>query len=282
MENEKINGHIYLVTSEDTGKKYVGQTRSHVFNNGKYRPYGVIGRWKKHVSAALTGGSQPLHQDIRKFGPERFKVELLKHVLVEELDEQETSAILWLDTLSPNGYNVQEGGNVTSKKGIPKDVQGRDKKRKRKYEEEEVEKASIHEVEGVAPKVIVFFQTPSKKTIREMPRTTFSAQFGREEAMNKAFEFAREYTDNVDFSKNHEDRKNEAASSMDEEILGAVIRKKGSRYVVWFKTPTKSTTRTMKMFTFHLNKSKEDDTWDRVCDRAVEFARQYTKEIDVK
>ena len=49
-ESHKIIGEIYKITNLITNKMYIGQTRSHYLNNGKYRPFGHIGRFKSHIS----------------------------------------------------------------------------------------------------------------------------------------------------------------------------------------------------------------------------------------
>ena len=49
-EAHKIIGEIYKITNLITNKMYIGQTRSHYLNNGKYRPFGHMGRFKSHIS----------------------------------------------------------------------------------------------------------------------------------------------------------------------------------------------------------------------------------------
>ena len=53
-EKDKIIGHIYKITNIIEQKHYIGQTRSHRLNKGKYRPFGYYGRFKDHISEAIN------------------------------------------------------------------------------------------------------------------------------------------------------------------------------------------------------------------------------------
>ena len=44
-EFDKVRGEVYRITNAVTGKSYIGQTRSHRLNRGKYRPFGYMGRF---------------------------------------------------------------------------------------------------------------------------------------------------------------------------------------------------------------------------------------------
>lgn len=49
-EVHKIIGEIYKITNLLNNKMYIGQTRSHYLNRGKYRPFGFIKRFQSHFS----------------------------------------------------------------------------------------------------------------------------------------------------------------------------------------------------------------------------------------
>lgn len=94
---------IYLRTNLINGKQYVGQT-----NNFKNREYD----WKcikaiyanKHLSNARN-----------KYGLENWKVEILKECETQdELNKWEKYYINELNTKTPNGYNLTDGGNGIS------------------------------------------------------------------------------------------------------------------------------------------------------------------------
>jgi group I intron endonuclease len=117
-EKDKVVGQIYKMTNIITNKCYVGQTVSHRKNNNKYRPFGIMGRFKDHVSEAINNTKQGctyLNNSIRKRGKGSFIVELLETCPVDLLDERETYYIQNLNTLYPNGYNLIESNHEFSK-----------------------------------------------------------------------------------------------------------------------------------------------------------------------
>jgi len=110
----KITGEIYKITNLITNKMYIGQTRSHYLNKGKYRPFGHIGRFKKHLNEAsrinFKCSCRYLNSTINKYGDANFKCELITTCHINELDYYETKYISELDTKYPNGYNLTNGG----------------------------------------------------------------------------------------------------------------------------------------------------------------------------
>jgi hypothetical protein len=112
-EFHKVEGEIYKISNLVTGKSYVGQTRSHRLNHGKYRPFGHLGRFRDHVSEANSNKpnqSRYLNSSILKYGTSNFVCEKLITCKVEELDEYEIKYILEFNTKFPNGYNLTDGG----------------------------------------------------------------------------------------------------------------------------------------------------------------------------
>jgi group I intron endonuclease len=90
---------VYIVTNKINGKKYVGQT-SQSMNN----------RWKRHLS--VRSGCLALHSAIVKYGPENFESKILVIVGTKwEMDLYERALIVLLDTKSPQGYNLTDGGD---------------------------------------------------------------------------------------------------------------------------------------------------------------------------
>lgn len=117
-EADKITGQIYLITNTETNKCYVGQVRSHRKNKGKYRPFGYNGRFNDHVSEAINNTKKKqctyLNNSIRKYGKEKFKVELLETCETSIIDEREQFYVNDKNTLYPNGYNLTKGGKTSS------------------------------------------------------------------------------------------------------------------------------------------------------------------------
>ena len=103
---------IYQIVNIITKKKYVGQAVSHILNHKKYRPYGMNGRFKCHISEAYSNKkkqSKYLNASIKKYGPTNFKVYLIEYCSINEASEKEFHYINKLNTLSPNGYNLYNG-----------------------------------------------------------------------------------------------------------------------------------------------------------------------------
>lgn len=96
---------IYVITNNVNGKQYVGQTRC-----------GVAERWRKHwrLAESNKGACRALAEAIRKYGKESFLVDVIQELPLDatqqEIDAAEQAAIRDLGTLSPNGYNLEEGG----------------------------------------------------------------------------------------------------------------------------------------------------------------------------
>ena len=113
-EAHKIIGEVYKITNLITNKMYIGQTRSHYLNNGKYRPFGHMGRFKKHLNEAsrinVNCSCRYLNSTINKYGATNFKCELITTCNINELDYYEIKYISELDTKYPNGYNLTNGG----------------------------------------------------------------------------------------------------------------------------------------------------------------------------
>jgi hypothetical protein len=112
--SDYILGIIYKITNKKTGKMYIGQTMSHKMNNGKYRPFEEVGRFKQHISDALKNTKKKqcsyLNNSIRKYGKDAFEVELLEYCLPSEKNNAEIENIERYNTVFPNGYNLTKGG----------------------------------------------------------------------------------------------------------------------------------------------------------------------------
>lgn len=112
------NKGIYLYTNLINGKQYVGQSTD------------LQHRKNAHKSCAFNPNSNDynsmLHRAFRKYGLENFKYE----ILVEGIDDISILNILeeyyikLFNTKTPNGYNVLDGGNNSSR---PKDKEWRKK-----------------------------------------------------------------------------------------------------------------------------------------------------------
>lgn len=92
-------GRIYKISNNFNTHAYVGQTWSTLAK-----------RFKEHARRA---GAPKLHNSIVKHGPSNFKIELLweDECTQVELDAKESFFIKELITMSPDGYNLKEGGS---------------------------------------------------------------------------------------------------------------------------------------------------------------------------
>lgn len=108
-----VQGEIYLARNKINGKPYIGQTRTHIMNHGKYRPFGSHKRWVQHVSEAIgeyKHQSAKLNNAIRKYGSNAFEIIVLETCPIECLNELEKMYINEFDSVN-NGYNLTFGGD---------------------------------------------------------------------------------------------------------------------------------------------------------------------------
>jgi group I intron endonuclease len=120
---EKVFGIIYKITNIEENKIYIGQTHSHRLNRKKYRPFGVEGRFKDHISKAIKNTTKTqssyLANAIRKYTPEKFKFEVVEYCAKEDLDDREKYYIKETNSIYPNGYNLTPGGKTARHKDVP-------------------------------------------------------------------------------------------------------------------------------------------------------------------
>lgn len=96
--------YIYILTNQINGMQYVGQSIRHPLSSG--------GRIYMHFTLRNTTCYR-IHNAIKKYGKENFDYEILyyPYACQDALNHIEQSFIKSLNTLSPNGYNLQQGGN---------------------------------------------------------------------------------------------------------------------------------------------------------------------------
>lgn len=98
---------IYRALNRVTGKSYVGQTRRPLYERR-------AGHYCRAKNSPEAGGV--FAAAIRKYGRDAFEWEVLEVVQSEadldeaDLDEAERRWIAELNTVSPNGYNLEPGG----------------------------------------------------------------------------------------------------------------------------------------------------------------------------
>lgn len=87
---------IYKITNKINNKSYIGQS-----NNPK-------ARWGDHINGSGQNAISLIHRAIEKYGKQNFSFEIIGWF--EDYNEQEKYYIKYYNTLAPNGYNIQPGG----------------------------------------------------------------------------------------------------------------------------------------------------------------------------
>lgn len=89
---------IYKITNKINGKVYIGQTICSLKT-----------RWRQHCNTDIPTA---IHSAIKKYGRDMFTVEQIDTACDrDELDVKEVYWIKFYNSLSPNGYNLETGGN---------------------------------------------------------------------------------------------------------------------------------------------------------------------------
>lgn len=99
-----MQGFIYKITNEINDKVYVGQTRKSLEQ-----------RFKKHISDCIhLNESRPLYNAMRKYGIDKFHIELIEECPEEELNDKER---YWIEKYNSYhcGYNATLGGDGNKK-----------------------------------------------------------------------------------------------------------------------------------------------------------------------
>ena len=93
-----MNKAIYKITNKINGKVYIGQT---IHPNR---------RWMEHKQKARHGQDKYLiHLAINKYGEENFTFEIIEWT--KDFNNEEKRLIKEYNSITPNGYNISEGGD---------------------------------------------------------------------------------------------------------------------------------------------------------------------------
>lgn len=97
MHQVRLEKAIYKITNMINGKSYIGQSV-----NPEHRFIAHISRSKDDTD------NSPLHAAIKKYGKQNFTLEIIEWT--SDYNKREKELIQEYGTLSPNGYNIAEGG----------------------------------------------------------------------------------------------------------------------------------------------------------------------------
>lgn len=112
-------GYIYSIKNSSNNKLYVGLTIQTLEK-----------RFASHKGTAFRGDTL-LHRAMLKYGIDNFSIDLIEEVADGQLSEREKFWIAKLDTLKPNGYNINPGGagvlrhSIETKQKISNTLKGR-------------------------------------------------------------------------------------------------------------------------------------------------------------
>jgi len=91
---------IYKITNMKNNKSYIGQSSN------------IDLRWITHIIDSINNTEYSLiDKAIHSLGNYNFKIEILEECPIEQLNEKEKYYIQKYNTIYPNGYNKQLGGN---------------------------------------------------------------------------------------------------------------------------------------------------------------------------
>jgi group I intron endonuclease len=91
-------GYIYKITHKESKKSYIGQTVKDLEE-----------RWREHLKK--TSNCRYLSHALKKYGKDAFEFKLICVCFDEDLNWYEIDYMKKYNTISPNGYNLREGGN---------------------------------------------------------------------------------------------------------------------------------------------------------------------------
>jgi group I intron endonuclease len=113
-------GYIYLVTNKITGKHYVGQTLQTDINT----------RWNQHKRLCTAMLGRCILSAYQKYGINNFDFKIICICFDTACNELEEYYINKFNTLAPNGYNLQTGGNNSKHSEETKALMSRNRKGK--------------------------------------------------------------------------------------------------------------------------------------------------------
>ena len=94
-------GYIYLLTNKITNKKYIGQTMCKDINS----------RWNTYKKLIKCSIGRYLYNAFIKYGISNFKFQIVCICFDQDCNKYEEEYIEYYNTIVPNGYNLQSGGN---------------------------------------------------------------------------------------------------------------------------------------------------------------------------
>lgn len=102
-------GYIYKIWNDENEKVYIGETLASIEQ-----------RWQGHLYSARAGENH-LYRAMRKYGIDKFHIEVIEEVSNDRLYEREKYWIKYYDSVQ-NGYNIRLGGEGNQSCDLPQTV----------------------------------------------------------------------------------------------------------------------------------------------------------------
>lgn len=188
-------GVIYLRTNNINGKQYVGQAKN--FKNRE-------NAWK---SIDWRYANQLLTEDRNKYGINNWSVKILEECDDSKLDELERFWIGQLNTIYPNGYNINEGGSIgfkctdSTKKKISEANKGENNFWFGKHRSEKLKKQVSDKMKGIPKSEETkkkmsensakywLGKTPSEETKRKLSNALMGRFINRKDKSKKVYQY---------------------------------------------------------------------------------------------
>ena len=119
-ELNDVYGIIYRIYCIPENKSYIGQTFSHCYSRKYICKSGILTRCKHHYNDRTleVNKDKPLYTALTKYSPDQFIIyeeEQLFNTSIGLINQKEGEYMIKYNTLSPNGYNIEETGKKYSK-----------------------------------------------------------------------------------------------------------------------------------------------------------------------
>lgn len=147
---------VYSIVNKINGKTYIGQTSG-----------SLKARWTKHCSE--NSHCLLLKNAIAKYGKDNFELSIL-HESNGSVDELERLEIIATNSIYPNGYNLQSGGNRPIHNALTKTKIGKAQlgRKRSKQVRENMSKAALGRVISEQQKIAISNTLLSKLNVRRV------------------------------------------------------------------------------------------------------------------
>jgi hypothetical protein len=120
VELNEVYAIIYRIYCIPEKKSYIGQTYSHEYSRLTLIKKNILTRCKHHYNDKCleVNKNKPLYVALTKYSAEQFIVyeeERLYNKDIADINQKEGEYMVNYNTLSPNGYNIEEIGKKYSK-----------------------------------------------------------------------------------------------------------------------------------------------------------------------